>query len=301
MDRDSGPRSSYRFRSALTASRCVSSHAPRRSAAAGDRATMIAIDNMNVRIASGRIFFARTGRVSGAHGSSQPIEPHQQGAHRANQHRSHRLPLSARHPRERRSPPMSTSNFMLQARSRQTIRPAASPCGSRTPTITIKSAPMRWKIILPAYLIEIGYNPFQIGLVATAALLGSAALTLAIGFFAPRHDLRTLLIARRRPDGRHRARVSERGTSPSSRWSPSSARSTPRPATSACWCRSSTPCWRRASPTATAPRVRALQPDRRAVERRRRARGTVPDLLVAAGIDKLAAFRPCSTPMRRSG
>jgi MFS family permease len=50
-------------------------------------------------------------------------------------------------------------------------------------------------IILPAYLIEIGFNPFQIGLVATAALLGSAATTLAIGFVAPRYDLRTLLIA----------------------------------------------------------------------------------------------------------
>jgi MFS family permease len=50
-------------------------------------------------------------------------------------------------------------------------------------------------IILPAYLIEIGFSPFQIGLVATAALLGSAATTLAIGFVAPRYDLRTLLIA----------------------------------------------------------------------------------------------------------
>src|SRR5215470_8155513 len=50
-------------------------------------------------------------------------------------------------------------------------------------------------IILPAYLIEIGFNPFQIGVVATAALLGSAALTLAMGFIAPRRDLRSLLLA----------------------------------------------------------------------------------------------------------
>jgi MFS family permease len=50
-------------------------------------------------------------------------------------------------------------------------------------------------IILPAYLIEIGFSPFQVGLVATAALLGSAVTTLAIGFVAPRYDLRTLLIA----------------------------------------------------------------------------------------------------------
>jgi MFS family permease len=49
-------------------------------------------------------------------------------------------------------------------------------------------------IILPAYLTAIGYSPFQIGIVATAALLGSSVLTLAVGWFAPRHDLRTLLL-----------------------------------------------------------------------------------------------------------
>jgi MFS family permease len=50
-------------------------------------------------------------------------------------------------------------------------------------------------IILPAYLLEIGFDPFQIGLVATAALLGSAATTLVVGFLAPRYQLRTLLLA----------------------------------------------------------------------------------------------------------
>lgn len=49
-------------------------------------------------------------------------------------------------------------------------------------------------IILPAYLIEIGFDPFQIGIVAAAALLGSAAMTLTIGFLAPRYDLRSLLL-----------------------------------------------------------------------------------------------------------
>ena len=49
-------------------------------------------------------------------------------------------------------------------------------------------------IILPAYLLEIGLNPFQIGIVATAALLGSAATTLAIGYLGPRYDVRTLLL-----------------------------------------------------------------------------------------------------------
>jgi MFS family permease len=50
-------------------------------------------------------------------------------------------------------------------------------------------------IILPAYLVEIGFNPLQIGIVATAALLGSAALTLAMGLFGARYPLRTLLLA----------------------------------------------------------------------------------------------------------
>src|SRR3954449_5888912 len=49
-------------------------------------------------------------------------------------------------------------------------------------------------IILPAYLLEIGFNSFQIGLVATAGVLGSAIMTLAIGFLAPRYDARTLLL-----------------------------------------------------------------------------------------------------------
>src|SRR3954468_16226203 len=48
-------------------------------------------------------------------------------------------------------------------------------------------------IILPAYLLELGFNPFEIGIVATAALLGSAT-TLAIGYLAPRYDVRTLLL-----------------------------------------------------------------------------------------------------------
>src|SRR6202022_1250386 len=49
-------------------------------------------------------------------------------------------------------------------------------------------------IVLPVYLIEIGFGPLQIGLIATAALLGSAALTLAIGLGAPLYDLATPLL-----------------------------------------------------------------------------------------------------------
>jgi MFS family permease len=49
-------------------------------------------------------------------------------------------------------------------------------------------------IILPAYLAEIGFDPFRIGIVATAALLGTAAATLAVGLVGARHDLRNLLL-----------------------------------------------------------------------------------------------------------
>jgi MFS family permease len=50
-------------------------------------------------------------------------------------------------------------------------------------------------IVLPLYLAAIGFDTAEIGLVATAALLGTAVLTLAVGQIAPRHDLRNLLIA----------------------------------------------------------------------------------------------------------
>jgi MFS family permease len=50
-------------------------------------------------------------------------------------------------------------------------------------------------IILPAYLSAIGFGSAEIGFVATSALLGTALLTLAVGFLAPRYDLRNLLLA----------------------------------------------------------------------------------------------------------
>src|ERR1043166_2665531 len=49
-------------------------------------------------------------------------------------------------------------------------------------------------ILLPVYLSAIGYSPFQIGIVATVALLGSSLLMLAGGLFAPGPDLRNLLL-----------------------------------------------------------------------------------------------------------
>ena len=50
-------------------------------------------------------------------------------------------------------------------------------------------------VVLPAYLSAIGYDAAQVGLVAAAALLGTALFTLAAGFIAPHCDLRSLLIA----------------------------------------------------------------------------------------------------------
>ena len=49
-------------------------------------------------------------------------------------------------------------------------------------------------IVLPAYLSEIGFSPFQIGLAAAVALLGSAIVTLAVGLLAAGRDLRSLLL-----------------------------------------------------------------------------------------------------------
>ncbi|TMJ05396.1 MAG: MFS transporter [Alphaproteobacteria bacterium] len=49
-------------------------------------------------------------------------------------------------------------------------------------------------ILLPVYLSALGYGPAEIGIVATAALLGSAATTLGVGVLARRYPLRNLLL-----------------------------------------------------------------------------------------------------------
>ena len=50
-------------------------------------------------------------------------------------------------------------------------------------------------LILPVYLTAIGFSPLEIGVVASASLLGTAALTLITGFIAPRFELRHLFLA----------------------------------------------------------------------------------------------------------
>jgi len=50
-------------------------------------------------------------------------------------------------------------------------------------------------ILLPVYLLALGFSPLQVGVVATASLFGSALLTIIIGFLGAHHDLRRLLLA----------------------------------------------------------------------------------------------------------
>jgi len=50
-------------------------------------------------------------------------------------------------------------------------------------------------IVLPAYMTALGYDAIAVGLVATASLLGTALLTLIVGWMAPRHDLRALMLS----------------------------------------------------------------------------------------------------------
>ena len=50
-------------------------------------------------------------------------------------------------------------------------------------------------VLLPVYLTALGLGAFEIGMVATASLLGSALMTLGIGLLGARADQRKLLIA----------------------------------------------------------------------------------------------------------
>jgi MFS family permease len=50
-------------------------------------------------------------------------------------------------------------------------------------------------VLLPVYLTALGFGPFEVGVIATAALLGSALLTLCVGLVGARFDHRQLLLA----------------------------------------------------------------------------------------------------------
>jgi len=50
-------------------------------------------------------------------------------------------------------------------------------------------------LLLPLYLLDLGFGPLQVGIVATATLVGSGLLTLLVGLHAHRWHYRTLLLA----------------------------------------------------------------------------------------------------------
>ena len=50
-------------------------------------------------------------------------------------------------------------------------------------------------VLLPIYLLKLGLGPLQVGIIATATLLGSGVLTLAVGLRAHHFAFRTLLLA----------------------------------------------------------------------------------------------------------
>jgi len=49
-------------------------------------------------------------------------------------------------------------------------------------------------LLLPLYLLELGYEPLQVGVIATATLVGSGIVTLGVGLHAHRFHYRSLLL-----------------------------------------------------------------------------------------------------------
>ncbi|WP_457664189.1 MFS transporter [Sinorhizobium medicae] len=50
-------------------------------------------------------------------------------------------------------------------------------------------------VLLPIYLLALGFTPLEVGVIATASLLGSALLTICVGFLGARYDHRQILLA----------------------------------------------------------------------------------------------------------
>ena len=50
-------------------------------------------------------------------------------------------------------------------------------------------------LLVPIYLVELGFSAFAVGAIVTSTLIGTALLTLWVGMIANRHSLRRLLIA----------------------------------------------------------------------------------------------------------
>jgi MFS family permease len=50
-------------------------------------------------------------------------------------------------------------------------------------------------LLLPLYLLQLGFSPLHVGIIATTTLIGSGLLTLAVGLHAWRYHYRSLLLA----------------------------------------------------------------------------------------------------------
>ena len=50
-------------------------------------------------------------------------------------------------------------------------------------------------LLLPLYLLQLGFSPLQVGVIATTTLFGSGLLTLLVGLYAYRYHYLTLLLA----------------------------------------------------------------------------------------------------------
>src|SRR5687768_13709865 len=50
-------------------------------------------------------------------------------------------------------------------------------------------------LLMPLYLVELGFSPLQVGIIATVTLIGSGLLTVVVGLHAWRFDYRTILLA----------------------------------------------------------------------------------------------------------
>ena len=77
------------------------------------------------------------------------------------------------------------------------LPPSATPDAGRliTARVVRAFADGMVSVLLPAYLSQLGRNAAEIGAIATATLLGSAALTLALGLRSQRWPAKTLLLA----------------------------------------------------------------------------------------------------------
>jgi MFS family permease len=104
------------------------------------------------------------------------------------------------------------NHFRIESlRARPLFRGAACPIlGAARTRRAVSGHALRWvltarglrafgdgyiSLLLPVYLLSLGYSAFDVGVIATATLLGSGTLTLALGLRAHRFRIRTLLLA----------------------------------------------------------------------------------------------------------